>query len=717
MVKKNKTRSTRVRCNGLIGATAASLTTLHAGMALAQQNSAPLEEIVVTAQRRAEKLQDVPVAVKAFSARQIEDAGIASTQDFVNMTPNMSFDNSFTYANSFVVIRGVTQINNADSPVAVVVDGVPQNDQKQLKMNLVDVERIEVLKGPQGALYGRNAIGGALVIDTKKPKNKLEGFVKADVGAGNLRDLSGGFSGALVPDQVMFRVVGQTKSADGVISNTFLNKKVDYIDHDNTVRAKVTVLATDDVALDFRLSTQDFRAGATWDSLIANGNPNNITDITSNILGRTTGKTDDFTFKADINIGIGTLTAITGYTKLKEKYVGDLDFTNIGDPLGGIIAPGVQLGQGQERTVRTLSQEFRIASPGNLPLRWIGGLYYLDSKRDMEQHLFGDVTGSVDQYDSAPKIFPTLDRHTGKASAIFGQIDYDIASSMTVSAALRYDRDARTRTDLLTGASVAKTFDAWQPKMTLSRRLGGDSLAYGTVSTGFRSGGFNSTTATVPMFRSETLRNYEVGYKGMLLDRRMTFNVAGFYSQSKDFQYFYTTSIGGNLTQLIGNIDKVDIKGVDVDFRFAPVRGLEFDGGLGITNSRIKENVSAPATVGNWTPKASPWKLTLGMQYTAPVGNGVLGFGRFDMEERSKKYWHADNSQVSDGLTLLGMRLGVRDEKEKWSVNVYGKNLTDKKYYADVNGYVANGWPNAAIGAIGSLAPRRTVGVEANFKL
>ena len=297
---------------GMTGTMAQTTTQPASSTGVASEDK--LETVIVSSQRRVERLQDVPVAVKAFSAKQIEDAGIKSTQDFINMTPNMSFDNSYTYGNSFVVIRGVTQINNADSPVAVVVDGVPQSDQKQLKMNLVDVERIEVLKGPQGALYGRNAIGGAIVIDTKAPKNEWGGFVKVGLSSGNSVDVAGGVSGALVPDRVLFRVVGNTQKSDGLTANTFLNKNVDALDHDNDVRAKLTVFATDDVSLDFRLSSRDFKAGGIWDSQIGSLNPNEITPITTNVLGVTTGTTDEFTFKAEVNTSIGMLTAITAKT-------------------------------------------------------------------------------------------------------------------------------------------------------------------------------------------------------------------------------------------------------------------------------------------------------------------------------------------------------------------------------------------------------------------
>jgi iron complex outermembrane receptor protein len=701
---------------GMTGTMAQTTTQPASSTGVASEDK--LETVIVSSQRRVERLQDVPVAVKAFSAKQIEDAGIKSTQDFINMTPNMSFDNSYTYGNSFVVIRGVTQINNADSPVAVVVDGVPQSDQKQLKMNLVDVERIEVLKGPQGALYGRNAIGGAIVIDTKAPKNEWGGFVKVGLSSGNSVDVAGGVSGALVPDRVLFRVVGNTQKSDGLTANTFLNKNVDALDHDNDVRAKLTVFATDDVSLDFRLSSRDFKAGGIWDSQIGSLNPNEITPITTNVLGVTTGTTDEFTFKAEVNTSIGMLTAITAKTNLKEKVIGDGDFSNSTNALGGVLKgiANPQRLQGQERDVRLLSQEIRLTSPVKQATRWIAGLFYLNQQRELlRRSPFDDGSGNTDQWERAPS--SGFDRFYGTASAVFGQLDHDISPKTTISGALRYDRDDRNRTNLLTNGQASRTFDAWQPKITLTQRLGADSLMYGTYSTGFRSGGFNAAIAAEQGFRAETLQNYELGYKGSFLDNRFIFNAAGFISRSKDFQYFGTTLVNGNNVAQINNIDRVNIQGMDVDFRFTPARGLEFDGGIGVTDSRVAEDAAHPANVGNYTPKASPWKINLGTQYTARVSDGLLGFGRLDIEQRSAKYWHANNLLVSEGFTLLNARVGIKDQKSKWSLDLYAKNLTDKQYYADVNGQTESNWPNRSVVAIGSLAPRRTIGIEATYRM
>ena len=205
-----------------------------------------LEEIVVTAQRREERLQEVPVSVTAFDATTIRQAGIRNTADFLAMTPNVSFDQSFTVGNSFITMRGIEQINNADSPVAIVVDGVPQGNQKQLKMELFDVERIEVLEGPQGALYGRNAIGGAINIITKQPTNDFSGFIEGGGGTGSMREGIFALSGPLIPDKLLFRVSGEYKKSDGQIDNVYLNEKVDFYTSKD-IRANLLWKATDDL--------------------------------------------------------------------------------------------------------------------------------------------------------------------------------------------------------------------------------------------------------------------------------------------------------------------------------------------------------------------------------------------------------------------------------------------------------------------------------------
>ena len=685
-----------------------------AASAPAPAGQAVLESVTVTAQGRVQALQDVPISVKTFSAKQIEQAGITSTQDFINLTPNVSFDQSFTFANSFITIRGVSQLNNADSPVAVVIDGVPQNNQKQLKMDLFDIQRIEVLKGPQGALFGRNAIGGAITIETKQPTNTLEGFAGLEVGNGSSVSASAGLSGPIIDDKLLFRIAGESRRAGGLIENTYLDEKVDKVNHDNTLRAKLLGLVNDDLQLDFRVNLNDYVGGATWDSRVASGDANDLQPPRSNILGRTEGRTNDFSFKANYSLAGGTLSAITSYTDLVEKYRGDLDFSNPTDLPGGFLGFGFQVGQGQDLGVKLLSQEIRFTSADNKPFRWIAGGLVINTKRDLETRAFVDTNSQRSQYDDGTLLIDRNEHNNNNAYSLFGQVEQDLATATTIALGLRYDRDERHQTDV--GPGVAsdpdpdrkKDFNSLQPKITLTQHLAPSLIGYGTYSTGFRSGGFNAPG--LPEFKAETLQNLEAGLKSTLLDKRLILNGSVFYANSKDFQYFYVNAATG--AQLINNLDRVHIAGVDIDFQYLPMAGLQFDGGLGTTNSKIKEDAADPTVIGHYTPKAVPLKATLGVQYTAAVAADMTATARLDVEHRSKKYWQINNADTEDALNLVNLRIALSQAKDRWSVYLFGKNVTDKKYYADFNPAAYSGLGYA----IGALAQPRTFGIGAKVR-
>nr|VFJ65750.1 MAG: iron complex outermembrane recepter protein [Candidatus Kentron sp. FW] len=250
------------------------------------EKSTMLEEVSVTAEKRLEKLQNVPVSVTAFSADGIVDAGIENTQDFIDLTPNVTLDDSYTVGNTFVTIRGVSQINNADSPIAIVVDGIPQNNQKQLKQELFDIERIEVLRGPQGAGYGRNAIGGAINIITKGPTNETEGYVKTGVYNGSGKTVSGAVGGPLVENVLLYRLAGNYRESDGLIDNEFLNQKVD--DHEaNNLRAQLRWLATDDFSMDIVYATSNMEGGSIYDTSFSDNAARNANTFISEALPQT----------------------------------------------------------------------------------------------------------------------------------------------------------------------------------------------------------------------------------------------------------------------------------------------------------------------------------------------------------------------------------------------------------------------------------------------
>lgn len=713
----------------------------------AQQASSAIEEIMVTAQFREQSLQEVPAAITAFSANDITDAGINSTQDFVDQVPNLFLDDSFTYGNTFVVIRGLTQVNNADSPIAIVVDGVPQNNQKQLKMDLFDVERIEVLKGPQGALYGRNAIGGAINIVTKQPTNEFEGKVSGTLESGLGKRVEGAVSGPIAEDKVLFRLGGSYYETDGLIHNDFVGDDMDFVDHDYALRGKLAITLSDNMALDLRASYRDFQAGSSYDvpvrhngdPTIRNGDVNTVFDPNNNLVGLTNGDSLELTAKLDIETEVGTLTAITGYTDLAESYRADIDFSNQAfDPtfggfagllgfldfIGAFTAPaGTRgVGQAQDLDLELMSQEIRLVSPGDFRLRYIVGGYYLHTNRDLQTRLFADVNSQRSQVDDPSLIFVNSEEaNSNDAWSVFGQLEYDITDALTIQGALRYDEDKRKQIDIASGLERQNKFTNVQPKVTLTYDVNEDVMGYATYSTGFRSGGFNAPIVTFTEFDDETLDNYEVGMKSSLLDGRLVLNSALFRADSKDFQFFYLDLATGQ--QIIQNLESVDIWGFDLDFRALVNDQISLFGGLGYTDTEIKK-IGSPAlqagltaagvnldnVIGSKTPKTTPWSANLGIQGEFAVSDTVNMILRADYEYRGKKYWQIDNQDVQGSIHLLDLRATLTNDI--WAVTAFAENVTDERYYTDFN-------PGEFLGLaidLGYPSRPRVFGVEASYR-
>lgn len=646
-----------------------------------------LEDIVVTAQRREEKLQDVPVSVTAFSESAIRDAGIRNTADFMGMAPNVSFDSSFTVGNSFVTMRGVEQVNNADSPVAIVVDGVPQGNQKQLKMDLFDVERIEVLKGPQGALYGRNAIGGAINIITKQPTNDFTGFAQLGAGSGAERDGVFAVSGPIVADKLLFRVSGEYKTADGQIENSYLHEKVDFYTGKD-LRAKLKWLVSDDLTVDLRFNHSGTDGGSTYDVAIPNSStdPTNVQDMSphANILGDSHLKSDEATLKADWKVGGGVFTWITGWTQLNEHYYGSLGFCNPVDCPGGFYGLGT-LDQHQDLNVRMTSHEARFTSSAAEKVRYIAGAFYLDTRRSLltTAHLL-DLPGQ-------PEIVHNNEDNKNTAYAAFGQVDWDIVAGTTLGMSARYDKDERKQTDLGTGNQRDASYDSTQPKLVLSQKFNENQLGYVTLSTGFRSGGFNGVGQLAP-FKRELLRNVEAGYKSSWLDHRLIFNAAAFVERDTDFQFFYVDLAAGG-AQVISNIGSVQLKGIEIETQAVLATGWTTYLNVGVLDSNIRNvdpNLGVPAAVGNKTPKTVPEKFNIGSQYEWELG-GAMASVRVDFEHRGKKYWHTDNVDVMNPVNLLGARIGLK--AGAWQLALAGHNLLNKYYFEDYNSRAFTGLP------------------------
>jgi iron complex outermembrane recepter protein len=682
----------------------------------AQVDETPqLQPVIVTAQRRAENIQTVPIQIAAMSGRQLASAGVRNTQQALNLIPNVNVAHSFTFLNSFVTIRGISEINNADPPMLVVVDGVAQSNQKQLLMDLFDVKQVQVLMGPQGGLYGQNAIGGAMIITTREPTNQFHSSMDLSYGNGEAYGATGSVSGPLIKDKLLFRLDGDARGSGGLITNPYLGKKIDAVNHDDTVRARLLAFPTSWLTLDLRGDYNGFKGGATWDSVVFSADPNDIQPPQSDYRGQTTGNVRDLAFKFDADLGFATLTGVTGYTNLWEDYRGSLDFTNPVINPGGLFGFLGPIGQGQNLSTAITSQEIHLVSPTGQRLRWIVGAYYERTTRSLLTRGFFEIPTGSDQFYNLPDVIINRDESNHDHSwALYGQADYDLTSKLTATAGFRYDDDSLAQTNEAApgaGQVARKSESAPEPKATLTYHFTSHTLGYLTYSTGFRGGGFNSPGISAPYseyFKPESLTNYEAGFKTSWLDQRLLVNGAYYYDVDHNFQFFFVNAANGS--QIIQNLNRVHINGVELNVQAVVTHGLTLFGGLGTTHTDIIDSadVSAafPGINGNRTPKTIPWTLKAGFQYDRPLGNGLVGTVRMDYNHQGKEYWQIDNQAVQKPLNLLAARAGV--ELAPWGIYIWGKNLTNARYYQDYNPARFSGLPYD----IGSLAEPRTYGLE-----
>ena len=706
---------------------AAVLTILFctSGTVQAADEVLPLEEIIVTARLRSEGLQDVPISETVFTAQTIDDANIKSPGDFIALTPNVTLVESQSAGISFLSIRGITQVRNAESPVAVVVDDVLQINSRQLTRQLFDVERIEVLRGPQGALYGRNATGGAILITTKQPTNSIEGHITAGIGEEEEYSIEGALSGALIKDKLLFRVAGNYLERGGYFNNITLNRKVDFFEEVN-FRGMLKWMISDKLTADLRVGITRSEGGSinfqyqpalygpdgfptAFDFTIADADQVDR-NFYANNLGDNNRDIDEFSLKLNYSGGWGTLTSITSVNRV-EEYVGGDQF-----PYSAATSitpappfPFFDGGQNQFTDVDAWSQELRMTSPGDQKFRWMFGAYYLETDRfnsnptslDLEQGIlrierqpfFGDPTNPTQTF--------LADDNDNTASAVFGNIAIDLSDAFEASLALRYDKDQRRQFVSLDntagqpGAQNRGTYDKLQPKLTLRYRATENVNIYGSWGEGFRSGQFNANGVgalaeaagivgvndTVGEEITETL---EFGVKANLAGGRVRINGAIFDTTVEGQHYF--VFVAPVNAQVLLNINEIQLQGFEVEAIASLAEGFDAYLSYGYTDSEIKDYSIDQTTVGNRSPYVPESTFNVGAQYRKAVSQNVGIFVRADYEQRGKQFWDPQNSTARSAIGLLNVRLGLEDLEGKWSLTGTVSNATDEIYNAE---YVA----------------------------
>jgi iron complex outermembrane recepter protein len=698
--------------------------------------TADLEEVVVTARKRDESFVDVPMSVNAFTEQTIASAGIQKPGDFIALVPNMTLVETQNAGNAFIVVRGISQARNSEPAVAVLVDGVLETNPAEFNQELFDIRQIEVLKGPQGALYGRNAIGGAIIIRTKDPTDQFEGAVKLGYGNGNAVRAQAAASGPVGSSETLkYRASFGYYDTDGYIDNTYLQQKADP-SRDYTGRLRLLWQPSDAFTGDLRVSADRLETRALYfvipradeaNPFSSFFTPADANDTHSPIQLNNPGENNRDLFntslKLDFNTSYGTLTSISAYDKTKEILTGDAyDFRPPATSIYNVFY-GYDLTQSQFLDVKSFSQELRFTSTVGQHFSWIAGAYYVHTDRYISTGNMVDTGQGVypvyrspstdprnPQVDAAGQPLPgatfLADSQNNDAWAVFADGTFEFNPQWELDAAIRYDEDRRENTtetpqpflDQLgdpsnpqTGLVRTHTWSEAQPKATLRYKPTADVTLYGGWSRGFRSGGFNQTgvgyvahSVAVPpvlgvndLFEGEVADTWEVGVKSQFLERRLNAGLALFHTKSTNGYFF--VFLPANSTQNLGNLD-AKYTGAELELSGRVTDRLDLYASFGYTDSEIT-HMEDPSVVGNQAPLVSKTTLNLGGQYNQPLQNGMNVTMRVDYQQIGRTWWEPYNLTSRDPVNLLDLRLGLEDKS--WSVVAWSKNLTDTKYNAE----------------------------------
>jgi len=716
-----------------------------------------LTEIVVTARKRDESLQSVPVTVTAFTAETIKAAGIETPRDFVAMVPNMTIVEVQNVGNSFITIRGISQARNSEPSVAVLVDGVLEPNPYEFDQELFDIKQIEVLKGPQGALYGRNAIGGAIIIHTADPTDHFTGEGKVGIGNGLSEKAQVAISGPIdSAGTLKYRASLNFYNTDGYLQNSYLDHKADpYKDYSG--RLRLLWEPSEQWAADLRLFRDHVETTAyyyiiprddeanVFSSFTTPPNANDVTSpIQTNNLGSDTRDITDIALKLDFKPGFGTFTAISDYNHTKEIDTGDaydfrpIDtsiannffFTFVPPALGGTFDES----QIQFVDVTTYSQELRFTSQKTGGFSWIAGAYYIHTDRFISTGNLVDRGEGIPPVYETPRVDPNnpfatntnvtflADSQRNDAWAVFGDAIYEFNPQWELDAAIRYDEDSRANTTktpqnflppnsgAVTGEVRHETFDSTQPKGTLRYKPTDNLTFYGGWSRGFRSGGFNQTGVGAvaasegklgvhDIFQAEVADTWEVGAKSQFLDRRLTANLAIFHTDSHNGYFFFYESTTS--TQNLGNLDAT-YKGAELELSAKASDRVDLYANFGYTDGKIT-HMEDPTVIGNKPPLLTKDTINAGIQYHQPLGDQLSGVLRLDYQFIGRTWWDPYDLTSRDPVNLLNLRAGLN--ADRWSVTAWAKNLTDKIYNAEFS-----------TGGFLWRAPPRRYGVDFTFK-
>lgn len=709
--------------------------------------------IIVTAQKRAQDIQEVPVAVTAIGGEALQSLGVTDVLDLNALAPSLQVKTDDNAANPKIFIRGIglNDFNpNTASAVAIYSDGVYIGSPLAQMGQFFDLERVEVLRGPQGTLYGRNTTGGAINLISRKPGKEFETNAYAEYGSFNSFTGEAGVGGPIGGDTLAYRLSGVYVTNDGYALNRLTGNRGNDADR-GSVRAQLawTPSATFDALFQLRYGRSN--GGSIWaynrsllpqtaratgpDGFCAPGfyTSGDCTDLagyantSANLYQgdyHLEGKDEVETYGASAtltwDLGGMSLVSVTGYDHADRD---DVEDTDAGPT--DIITARYRAKQW------AASQELRLQSNGDNTLDWVAGIYLAHD--DLDTNSFYDVfrvANSGDPNVDAPQgigVFGWPFTQETDSYAIFGQADYEFTDRLTGTIGLRYSADDKSfhydstyasdvgdpTFNLFPTIDDSRTFDSVSGRLGLQYKVSDNVNVYASYNRGYKSGGFfgGQTTdpAAVAPYDDEIVNAYEAGLKSELFGELLTANVAAFFYDYEDLQvYTLVVDPNTNLTvQNFTNASNAEVSGLEVELASSPIDGLDLSLGASFLDASYADfNSAGDDYSGNTLPNAPEVSLNGTARYAWPLLGGDAS-AQADVIYRSKVYYDTRNvERLSDGnRTFVNLRLDWKPSSGQWAFGLFGRNVFDETNISDIIPIEGLGFD------LFSMGPRPTYGV------
>lgn len=643
-----------------------------------------LEDVIITAQKKEELLQKVPISITAFNSAQIEKFKLWNNKDISGFVPNLySADPGDN--RDVVSIRGITT-TSYDPAVATYIDGVNQFNLDTYIPALNDIERIEILRGPQGSLYGRNAMGGVINIITKQPSNKITGSGEVNVGNYGIRRYNANFKTPIIKDKLYFGAALLYNDRNGFYTNDFNKSSYDkqYAFGGNYF---VKYIATNhwQATLNVKHYSGENRGAFPLvfgvEEAFSNPfrlNQNGITTMMDNTLNTSlaiqhTGRKVNFS-------------SITAYQRNYRYY--DLPIDGDFSPIDAI---SVVNNYGKSwNNIKAYTQEFKWSSSpiATNRLNWTTGAYLFYQDAPVKQGTrFGIDANLMMMGDSLFTLMNSTST-TKKGIAFFGQATYALTSKLNITFGLRNDYEQQDQTvagfyqhdpspefyQIVADTSASINFNAWSPKISLDYKLNAASLVYAMYSKGYRTGGLSplgSDPSQPPLmgYLPEHSNNFEAGIKNTFLNNTLKLNISLFYINIKDAQV--PTLVLPDAITIIKNTGILNSKGVEAEIMYTPAKGVMIQYNGGITNAIIEATGKRPL----FTPDNSN---AIAIQYSKTINAKVSGFIRSETKFIGNIYFDSSNEIKQSPYCINNFSMGIN--KNKVSIVLWSKNILNQKY-------------------------------------